>query len=292
MARQRQWYEDVMDVALRATLKEFGFKRKSHTNYVCEHSPERIWFFEIKTWRQSDQFTDITGIFVPEVENIVKRIAPRLGPFDAYMKNPAQFSATVARLIKIENGWDNATWEKNTKSRHWFWGKRYPPSTEKIVPLLRDDHWNLQNAKAILAGKRTARDFVLRSIEHDLNEQERDTLETAEAVGLELDRLWRSHVYEWLQKCNDPRFLANWLDKYVCSQRNVPRHDSCAFTGATAWLLAGDKVSASELLNSLITKNEAIVANPSRAPAEILDYAQSVSDAARKLANEFGIRVE
>ena len=36
MPRRRQHYEDIMDVKLRATLKDLGFKRKSHASYIHE----------------------------------------------------------------------------------------------------------------------------------------------------------------------------------------------------------------------------------------------------------------
>ena len=43
----RRDYEDVMDVKLRATLKELGFERKGAATYVFER-PRVTWFFELK----------------------------------------------------------------------------------------------------------------------------------------------------------------------------------------------------------------------------------------------------
>jgi len=70
MARLRQLYEDVMDVALRATLKEFGFKRKSYATYIMER-PDRRWYFELEAEpRLGTGFEDMAGcIFRPSTRS-------------------------------------------------------------------------------------------------------------------------------------------------------------------------------------------------------------------------------
>jgi hypothetical protein len=225
MARNRQWYEDVMDVALRATLKEFGFKRKSRTNYICEHSPERVWIFEIELSRHHLPFRDWSGIFVPEIENIVTRVAPEIGTNETFLRHPSQFRTSIADQVKISRGWDLPTWEKkHSKLWHLLLGLLQPPPATKAIPLWDGGFWNIGHAKAVLARRRTARELVMRNIEIDSREPgERDWQETAEAVGRELDMLWRTYALDWLRKCDNPHFLAEWFDKQIYSEDSVGR---------------------------------------------------------------------
>ena len=261
MARNRQWYEDVMDVALRATLKEFGFKRKSRTNYICEHSPERVWIFEIEPRRGHDRFRDWSGIFVPEIKDIVTRIAPEMEEFVTVLRNPAQFKTSIPDLVRISRGWDEPTWEKNPKSRHWLWGSRYPPSIEIAIPLsdggTKDAWWHLRYVKEVLAKTRTAREWVMRDYEGDDRKPwERDWEETARAAGLELDALWRKHAHAWLQKCDDPNYLAQWFDRHIFSGKNTPLRERYAANAAISYFVAGDQDGATKILNRLIAESE------------------------------------
>lgn len=293
MARTRQWYEDVMDVALRATLKEFGFKRKSHATYICEHSPDRVWIFEIENWRTRNGFYDWTAIFVPQIEDIVTRLGPGIGTYDTRLRNPSQFKISIGDLIQAEQGWDDATWQNNPKSDHWLWGPRAAPEAGKIVPIMDGDSWGSAHTKAFLMKGRSAEEIVLRNIElYNTDQYTRDWNETAEAVGRELDRLWRSSAYEWLQKCDDPHYLAEWLDKYVCSWRSLPAREPCAFTAAAAWHLAGESSRASEILNGIIAKFETSNAATPDNGVQLSDHARRIVDGARKLADEFGVRLE
>lgn len=261
MSRNRQWYEDVMDVALRATLKEHGFKRKSRTNYVCEHSPERVWIFEIEPRRGQDRFRDWSGIFVPEIEDTIKRIAPEMAKFLTVLRNPAQFKTSIPDLVRISRGWDETTWEKSPKSRHWIWGFHHPPSIEKAIPLsdggTKDAWWHLHYVKEVLPEKRAAREWVMRDYEGDDREpKERDWQETAHATGLELDALWRKYAHDWLQKCDDPNFLAQWFDRYIFSCKNTPLRERYAANAAISYFVAGDRNGAASILNRLISESE------------------------------------
>jgi hypothetical protein len=257
MARQRQWYEDVMDVALRATLKEFGFKRKSRTNYVCEHSPERVWIFEIEPWSQHHPFRDWSGIFVPEIESVITRIAPQIGTYNTLLRHPSQFKTSIIDLVKISHGWDQPTWDKNPKSRHWLWGRRNPPSISKEIPLWNGSWWHTHHVKEVLARRRSAREYVMRSIEMDDREPwERDQQETAKAVGAELDALWRKHAHAWLQKCDDPYYLAQWFDRHIFSDKDTPQRHTYAATAAISYYVAGDSDGAANILNRLIAESE------------------------------------
>lgn len=247
-----------MDVALRATLKEFGFKRKSRTNYVCEHSPERIWIFEIEPWSQHHPFRDWSGIFVPEIESVVTRIAPQIGTYNTSLRHPSQFKTSIIDLVKISHGWDQPTWDKNPKSRHWLWGARFPPSVKKEIPLWDGNWWNTDHAKTVLARNRTAQGIVMRDTVNNWSEQlSRDRKESAEAVGRELDALWRKHAQDWLQKCDDPLYLAGWFDKFVFSgKKNTPQRHKYAATAAIAYYVAGDKKGATSVLSRLIAETE------------------------------------
>ena len=326
MTRSRQWYEDVMDVALRATLKEFGFKRRSRTNYVCEHSPDRVWVFEIEPWRQHHPFRDWTGIFVPEIEDIVTRIAPEIGTYATFLRNPAHLRASIAELVKIEHGWDQATWERSPKSRHWLWGQRFSPRVTLAVPLFDGNWWNQDHVKEVLVRKRSVQEFVRRSAGISWHERlSRDNKETAEAVGRELDFLWRKYSHDWLRRCDDPRYLAEWLNTYVFSGKYTPLRSTYAATAATAYHMAGDQDGAASVLNRLIAELETafetelarkqardrtpgpiaqwvrgLIGHPTPPPREHnaearawakLDVKRENAEAARKLAAGLGIKL-
>ena len=284
-----------MDVALRATLKEFGFKRKSRTNYVCEHSPDRVWVFEIEPWRQHHPFRDWSGIFVPEIENIVTRVAPEIGTNVTFLRSPAQFKTSIAELVKISHGWDEPSWKRNPKSRHWLWGYRFPPSTTKVIPLWDEGWWNTDHAKAVLDRSRTARKIKLRSFGTGWRAiPSPDRQETAEAVGRELETLWCEHAHDWLQKCDDLHYLAEWFDKHVFSPGH-PGRETAAFTAATAWHLVGNNLRATEILNGVIAKQEQIAKGELETSAEEFrkyhDVLRSKAKATRKLADELGIKL-
>lgn len=284
-----------MDVALRATLKEFGFKRKSRTNYVCEHLPERTWVFEIEPMRQHHPFRDWSGIFVPEIENIITRAAPEIGTNETFLRSPTQFKTSIVELIEISRGWDEPSWERNPKSRHWLWGYRFPPSITKVIPLWDGGWWNTDHAKAVLDRSRTAREIKLRNIEPSWREiSSPDRQETAEAVGRELETLWREHAHDWLQKCDDLRYLAEWFDKHVFSPGH-PGNGTTAFTAATAWHLVGNSLRAAEILNGVIAENEPIAEDGSEISAEQFreysDLSRSNAKATRNLADELGIKL-
>lgn len=292
MSRNRQWYEDVMDVALRATLKEHGFKRKSRTNYVCEHSPERIWIFEIEPWRQHHPFRDWSGIFVPEIEEIVTGIDPEMRTHHTFLREPSQLKASIVELAWIALGRDRVNWEKNPKSRHWLWGRRRPPPITREIPLWDGGWWYMNHVKEVLDKTRTPDEWIMRGYEDDDREPwKRKWDETAEAVGVELDALWRKYAHDWLQKCDDMHFLAEWFDQQVYSPGH-PGHETTAATAATAWHLAGNDFRAADILGRLVTENEAIAANKTENTAEYRSYVRTIAEAARKLADKFGIRLK
>ena len=261
MARSRQWYDDVMDVGLHATLKEAGFRRKSHTNYVCEHSPERTWVFEIEPWKGLPKFRDWTGIFVPEIEEIVERIAPEIGTHATFLREPTHFKASVATLVRIERGWDQPTWDNNPKSRSMLWGHRNPPHVTKAIPLcdgnLSDAWWDARYVDAVLSGGRGSYEEQLkRAKTRSFGQWSRDQQEAAIAVGHELDRLWRKHNHDWLQKCDNSHYLAKWFDRYVFSGKDTPSRHEYAATAAIAYHVAGDDDGAASVLNRLIVELE------------------------------------
>ena len=78
MPRRRQSYEDIMDVKLRATLKELGFKRKSHASYICEGSKvRRIFQLYLDHNVISADFKDQAGVFNHEMERIYDEVLKR-----------------------------------------------------------------------------------------------------------------------------------------------------------------------------------------------------------------------
>lgn len=259
MTRERQWYDDVMAVGLHETLKKAGFRRKSHTNYVCEHSPDRVWVFEIEPRRGRQRFRDWSGIFVPEIEEIVAKIAPEIGTCATFLREPTQFRTSIANLVRIDRGWDEPTWENNPKSRHWLWGRQNPPPVTKAIPLcdgnVTDGWWDPNYASAVLIGSRNPNRAMYRRIgTRSYEQQQRETQEAALAVGSELEKLWREYAYDWLLKCDNTHYLARWFDSYVFSGTQTPLRHTYAATAAVAYHVAGDNEGAANVLRRMITE--------------------------------------
>ena len=257
MARSRQWYEDVLDVALRATLKEAGFKRKSHATYICERRADRVWVFEIESLRGGPAFEERSGVFVPDLENIVARLAPDMGAYATFMRNPAHFTATIPELVEIERGWDRPTWAKNPKSRGGFLGYRDPPLAEKAIRTYCGGFgWHPEYVDGALHGsgdpwkisrKRAGRGYGYRSLAKK---------KTILPLGRELDTLWRKYSHDWLQRCDDPHYLAEWFDKHIYLDESSPKYGASAITAIVAFHLAGDNRRAAEIIHGLIAEAE------------------------------------
>lgn len=117
---------------------------------------------------------------------------------------------------------------------------------------------------------------------------EREWDETAEAVGRELDKLWRTHAIDWLRKCDDPHYLADWFDTQIYSQGN-PITTKAAVTAATAWHLAGNSSRAAEILNILAAECELIISARADTKPETAEKFRNIIGSAHKLATELGL---
>lgn len=290
MTRKIPWYQGVMDVALRATLEECGFRQKSRRTFVCEHAPQRIWVFEIELSKYRQPFRDWTGIIVPEIEDIIMRRVPDAGLYETGFQQPSRFSTTTADLVKISRGWDGYTWEKNLKPWSVFIGRLKPPLTEKAIPLLNRGFWNVRHASRVLSQQRSAREIVMRSIEpDDRTPWDRDWEETADAVGRELDKLWRTHALDWLQNCDDPQYLAHWYDTQVYSS-GYHGPVKTAVTAATAWCLANNPARATEILARAIAETEERAAWHETTETVSAHLKKIIPDI-RNLATELGVKI-
>lgn len=147
--------------------------------------------------------------------------------------------------------------------------------------------------KEVFARRRSAREYVMRSIEMDDREPwERYRQETAEAVGVELDALWRKYAHDWLLKCDDMHYLAEWFYRHVYPSKPGQRLGVCAVTAATAWHVAGNDSRAAEILHRLTTETEARAEEYAIVDEEYSSCVKNIAKAARKLADEFGVRLE
>lgn len=290
MARKKPWYQGVMDVALRATLEESGFKQKSPRHYVCEHAPDRIWIFEIDLSMQRHPFSDWTGIVVSEIEDIMQRCLPDPRLHETGFRQPSRFSTSTADLVKLSRGWDYHTWKQNLKLWQVLLGRSVPPRIEEAIPLWDGGFWDISHAERVLARHRSARAWAMRRLELvDRNDWDLMWEETAEAVGRELNELWRTYTLDWLRKCDDPHYLAHWYETQVYSP--YLESISAAVTAATAWRFADDPDRAAEILSRLIAETEEL-AGDHRTSATFHAHLANVVAGTRKLANELGIKLE
>lgn len=291
MTRNRPWYQGVMDVALRPTLEELGFRQKSPRSYVCEHAPDRTWIFEIELSKYRQPFREWTGIVVPEIEDVIQRCVPNANLYETGLRQPSRFSTSTADLVKISRGWDSPTWKKNEKPWDIFLGRIRPPAVEKAIPLLHGSFWDSAHAYRVLIRTRSARDWAMRGYETDDRPPlERKWDETAEAVGRELDKLWRTHAIDWLRKCDDSHFLAHWYDTQVYSSPYLGPVNK-AVTAATAWRFADNPARAAEILARLIAETEER-AVWHETPATVSTHLKKVVAGTRKLAKELGVKLD
>ncbi len=233
MPRRRQSYEDIMDVKLRATLKELGFKRKSHASYICEGSKvRRIFQLYLDHNVISADFKDQAGVFNHEMERIYDEVLKRHYIQYSGIRTLGHAATSIAELIAIEREWDYRTWQENHPDQGLF-GDYVPrrPSVIKTLEHCSDrGYW-----MPIVADWR---------LEDD--EWERQHRPHVEALGTYLDELFHRHILSWYELCDDPLSFARWYDRY--ESRGLTQ-----ILGAiTAYGLAGEKVRAGELIRGRI----------------------------------------
>ena len=234
MPRRRQSYEDIMDVKLRATLKELGFKRKSHATYIREDPKvRRIFELELDHNVISADFTDGAGVFNHEMERIYDEVLKRHYIQYSGIRNHAHAGTSIMTLIEIERGWDYRTWQETHPPENGLFGDiiHRPPDVTKVVEHCSDrGYWT-----PVIA------DWRLED-----EEWERQHRPHVEALGTYLEELFHRYILPWYETCDDPLSFARWYDRY--ESRGLTQ-----ILGAiTAYGLAGEKDRAGELIRGRI----------------------------------------
>lgn len=240
MARERQLYEDVMDVALRATLKEFGFKRKSHATYVMDR-PERRWIFELESEpRLGIGFEAMPGVHIPALDAVCEKHIPGVWVFHAVNRTEphAHVTATVPLLMEIAEGHDFYTLRRGLAAKTW--SKEYEAAQNNPVMRYRRKGW-------------WVKPIHLLPPESEVSEEEYDRIEEdiIDRMGRFLDEQWRAHVPAWYERCDDPLFVIDWLENHQPSG-GAPTD----LTNAVLYHLAGDNALAAECLQRPIQEAE------------------------------------
>lgn len=199
---ERQMYEDVLDVALRQTLKEHGFTRKSRRDYVLER-PGRIWTFEVEMERRmGDGFLADATVFVPELDAILEHHVPGFYGQHAPSHGTSTVKATITVLMEIEAGHDFYTRRRGPNSQ--LWSEAYQRAQEDPIMRYRyRGYWTLPQ-------------FSERLEKSDPQDKP-DWEEGARELGLFLDAQWRAYVWDWYHKCDDPMFVVHWIETQRCT---------------------------------------------------------------------------
>ena len=302
MARLRQLYEDVMDVALRTTLKEFGFKRKSHATYIMDR-PDRLWYFELEAEpRLGIGFEDLPGVHIPALDAICEKHIPGVWVSQAVnrTKPHAHVTANIPLLMEIAEGHNMYTVGTGFTSKvrpKGFESAKHP----EIIDFQNRHRWVLPSHPMI--GK------------PGFDEEEFDKIiyENIKKLGHFLNDQWRAHVPAWYQRCDDPLFVIDWLENHQPSG-GAPLDLTCAIL----YHLAGDNGLAAECLRKTVKKAEASyeelyrqiyrdrggswfrrLYDPAtwtkervaKSAARALEWRAERAEAARRLANGLGIRL-
>lgn len=240
MARGRHLYDEVMDVALRATLKEFGFKRKTRATYIMDRS-ERRWYFELEAEpRLGIGFEAMPGVHIPALEAICEKHIPGVWVFYAFnrTKPHAHVTATIPLLMEIAEGHDFYTKRRGPASDSW--SREYESAQNKPVMQFQNRGWWVLPPRPMIG-----------ELGYDEDELDKITCENIKKLGYLLDNQWRAHVPTWYERCDDPLFVIDWLDKHQPSG-GAPLD----LTSAVLYHLAGKNGLAAECLRKTVQKAE------------------------------------
>ena len=192
MSRNRQDYEDVMDVKLRWTLKELGFKRKSHATYVHER-PKVTRIFELHMDKRGFGFFDLAGVLNHEMEEIVQDVLKSdFEPRDN-TRARSHAAASVASLLAIE---------VKGGPTHPIGAPKFEfePNVTHMLKFRGDGVWHpRKNPKGVYDNKELDRIFE----------------ERVAAFGPYLDEMFRRHVLPWYELCDDPARFARWYEDHM-----------------------------------------------------------------------------
>lgn len=200
MARERQSYEYVMDVALRATLKELGFKRKTYAAYIRE-TEDRVWIFELGAEPMIGAgFSDMAGVQVPELDRIFERYAPGGRVHHGVTRNPSHVTTELPVLMEIAAGHKYYTTGMGRASKNW--SKEYEAAQSDPLMKYRHDKWWV-----LRAGLPTSDEGDDRWERYD-----RRMDEMILEFGHFLNDIWLQYALPWYQRCDDPLFVADWME--------------------------------------------------------------------------------
>ena len=199
IARERQFYEDVMDVALRATLKKFGFKRKSHATYIMDR-PDRRWILELESEpRLGAGFEAFSAVHVPELDAIFEKYAPGFRVHQAPTRARSHVMATIPQLMEVAAGHDYYTCPRGPASDDW--SKEYEAAqNDPVMKYQHNSWWVLPKIP------------TMKELGYDEEEHERMIWNKVEETGRFLDEQWRAYVPAWYESCDDHLFLAGWIE--------------------------------------------------------------------------------
>lgn len=193
----RQMYDDVLGVALRQTLKEHGFSRKTKRDYVQERAG-RAWYFEVEMERRLGAgFLADAAVFIPELDDTLERFVPGFYGVHAPTHNKSNVVAPILRLIELEHGRRYSVNSQPNYPEEGF-DSAQKLRGDQIFYYLEDDHWVIPRYT----------DRLGRSDEERKTDWERGARE----LGLFLDEQWRALAWDWYHKCDDPLFVVHWIE--------------------------------------------------------------------------------
>lgn len=296
---RRQMYDDVLDVALRQTLIDHGFKRKSKRDYMQER-PGRVWYFEVEMERRLGMgFLANAAVSIPELDATLERFVPGFFGVHAPTHNTTNVMAPLLRLIELEHG------------------RRYSVTRQPIYPVEGFDSAETQRGDQIFYYLEQSHwviprytDRLGRSDEERKSDRERGARE----LGLFLDELWRALAWDWYHACDDPLFVVNWIETedpggiatdcslaVLCNmagetdrtrfhlQRRV-EEASTTYEELYQEIYEAERGSwLHRFLHGGVGSSEEEVANLAKGRLKVL---RNAADGARKLADGFGIRLD
>jgi len=228
MARNRREYEDVMDVKLRATLKELGFKRKTPSTYVFERSTV-TWVFELEQqWKWGRGFFDSIGVVNFEMERIFRDVLEHDWVRYAPMRNKCHVATSIPQLVAIELKGGPI---HPLARRHFEW----PPNVNNVLEYYWKDAW------------RPRRDPV----EHTLTEaRERLYRERIAEFGPYFEEMFRRYALPWYKMSERSREFAQWYEDHTWPE--FPK----VICAIVAHHVAGNKDRAKELIRRLVVEGD------------------------------------
>ena len=230
----RRDYEDVMDVKLRATLKELGFERKGAATYVFER-PRVTWFFELERgWDYGfgPIFYDALGVFDPEVERIFRDVLENDWVRHTEMRSRCYVGTRIPRLVEIELE-DGPT---QSLARGSY---KRPPKVDSVIEYYWKGAWRPRHDPAEPTSP---------------EERERLYRERIAEFGPYFDEMFRRYALPWFQMSEKPKEFAQWYENYTVDPfwPDFVR----VLCAIVVHHIAGNRKRAKELIQQLIAEGD------------------------------------